>query len=226
MEDRRLYLKIRKARVLLFCPSGGLLRQVKARNNAALSADQRAFVTAAELSLEGVSAWARRYGDFLNREARRESNAGRTAELRARARIAGKVATAPPETFHEALQLIWFVHQAIHVEGHGTPDRLDPVLPPFYEADMKAGGIAPEPGELKSFDQLSAAVGAFLRDGIKQSYHQEMQINVVDSATLRAAQKNPEQFRDLVVRIAGFSEFFVNLTPAMQEEIIVRTEHR
>ena len=38
---------------------------------------------------------------------------------------------------------------------------------------------------------------------------QELQINVVDSATLRAAQKNPEQYRDLVVRIAGFSEFFV-----------------
>ena len=34
-----------------------------------------------------------------------------------------------------------------------------------------------------------------------------------------------EQYRDLVVRVAGFSEFFVNLTPEMQEEIIARTEH-
>ena len=49
---------------------------------------------------------------------------------------------------------------------------------------------------------------------------------MVDTATLRAAQKNPEQYRDLVVRVAGFSEFFVNLTPDMQEEIIARTEHR
>nr|MCU0246266.1 hypothetical protein [Bryobacter sp.] len=54
---------------------------------------------------------------------------------------------------------------------------------------------------------------------------QELQINVVDTETLRAAQKNPQQFRDLVVRIAGFSEFFVNLTPEMQEEIINRTAH-
>jgi formate C-acetyltransferase len=42
---------------------------------------------------------------------------------------------------------------------------------------------------------------------------------------LRAAQKNPAQYRDLVVRVAGFSEFFVNLTPEMQEEIIARTAH-
>jgi trans-4-hydroxy-L-proline dehydratase len=55
---------------------------------------------------------------------------------------------------------------------------------------------------------------------------EELQINVVDGATLRAAQKNPEQYRDLVVRVAGFSEFFVNLTPAMQNEIIARTEHQ
>jgi len=37
--------------------------------------------------------------------------------------------------------------------------------------------------------------------------------------------KGLEQFRDLVVRVAGFSEFFINLTPDMQEEIIARTEH-
>jgi formate C-acetyltransferase len=54
---------------------------------------------------------------------------------------------------------------------------------------------------------------------------QELQINAVDTATLRAAQKNPEEYRDLVVRIAGFSEFFVNLTPEMQEDIIAREEH-
>jgi formate C-acetyltransferase len=54
---------------------------------------------------------------------------------------------------------------------------------------------------------------------------EELQINVVDSAALRAAQKHPEQYRDLVVRVAGFSEFFVNLTPQMQDDIIARTEH-
>jgi formate C-acetyltransferase len=54
---------------------------------------------------------------------------------------------------------------------------------------------------------------------------QELQINAVDSEMLLAAQKNPHEYRDLVVRIAGFSEFFVNLTPDIQNEIIARTAH-
>jgi len=39
------------------------------------------------------------------------------------------------------------------------------------------------------------------------------------------ARQNPEAYRDLVVRIGGYSDYFVNLTPAMQEEILLRTEH-
>jgi formate C-acetyltransferase len=54
---------------------------------------------------------------------------------------------------------------------------------------------------------------------------QEMQINSADTAELRAAQAHPERYRDLVVRVAGFSAFFVNLSQDMQEEIIARTEH-
>ena len=69
-------------------------------------------------------------------------------------------------------------------------------------------------------EKLRAMLNVYFQNG-----GQELQINVVDSAALRAAQKNPEQYRDLVVRVAGFSEFFVNLTPDMQEEIIARAEH-
>ena len=53
----------------------------------------------------------------------------------------------------------------------------------------------------------------------------EVQVNVVDKATLLAAQEHPEQYRDLVVRIGGYSDYFVGLSPEMQEEIIMRTEH-
>ena len=53
----------------------------------------------------------------------------------------------------------------------------------------------------------------------------EFQVNVVDQDTLLRARRNPEAYRDLVVRIGGYSDYFVNLTPAMQEEIILRTEH-
>ena len=53
-----------------------------------------------------------------------------------------------------------------------------------------------------------------------------IQFNVVDAATLRAAQTNPEQFRDLIVRVAGYSDYFCDLSLALQEEIITRTEHQ
>jgi pyruvate-formate lyase len=53
-----------------------------------------------------------------------------------------------------------------------------------------------------------------------------MQVNCVDTGTLRAAQRDPAQYRDLVVRVAGFSEFFTKLAPCIQEDLIARTEHK
>jgi len=52
-----------------------------------------------------------------------------------------------------------------------------------------------------------------------------VQFNVVDAATLRAAQKQPEKYRDLIVRVAGYSDYFVDLGPELQDEIIQRTAH-
>ena len=52
-----------------------------------------------------------------------------------------------------------------------------------------------------------------------------IQFNVVDAATLREAQKHPEQHRDLIVRVAGYSDYFCDLSRALQDEIIARTEH-
>jgi formate C-acetyltransferase len=52
-----------------------------------------------------------------------------------------------------------------------------------------------------------------------------IQFNVVDSDTLRDAQKHPEKYRDLIVRVAGYSDYFVDLNIELQNEIIKRTEH-
>jgi trans-4-hydroxy-L-proline dehydratase len=52
-----------------------------------------------------------------------------------------------------------------------------------------------------------------------------IQFNVVEAATLRAAQQHPEQYRDLIVRVAGYSDYFCDLGRALQDEIIARTEH-
>ena len=53
-----------------------------------------------------------------------------------------------------------------------------------------------------------------------------VQFNVVDAETLRKAQKDPEKFRDLIVRVAGYSDYFVDIGKELQDEIIARTEHQ
>jgi pyruvate formate-lyase/glycerol dehydratase family glycyl radical enzyme len=51
-----------------------------------------------------------------------------------------------------------------------------------------------------------------------------IQFNMVDSQTLRQAQEKPDEYRDLLVRVAGYSDYFVDLDADHQEEIIARTE--
>jgi formate C-acetyltransferase len=53
-----------------------------------------------------------------------------------------------------------------------------------------------------------------------------VQFNVVDAQTLREAQRHPEQYRDLIVRVAGYSDYFCDLGKSLQDEIIARTEHQ
>ncbi len=72
----------------------------------------------------------------------------------------------------------------------------------------------------EGLDQLVRLIRTYFRlDG----HH--IQFNVVDADTLRAAQKNPEQYRDLIVRVAGYSDYFCDLSQALQDEIIARTEY-
>lgn len=52
-----------------------------------------------------------------------------------------------------------------------------------------------------------------------------VQFNVISKETLEDAQRNPEQYRGLVVRVAGYSAFFTSLDKSLQEDIIARTEH-
>ena len=47
---------------------------------------------------------------------------------------------------------------------------------------------------------------------------------MVDAQTLRRALETPDQYRDLVVRVAGFTAYFVTLTPELQDEIVARAE--
>ena len=72
----------------------------------------------------------------------------------------------------------------------------------------------------EGIDKVARLVRSYFRMG---GHH--VQFNVVTAATLRAAQADPEKYRDLIVRVAGYSDYFCDLTRALQDEIIARTEH-
>lgn len=71
----------------------------------------------------------------------------------------------------------------------------------------------------ESREKLAILTDAFLRSG-----GQHVQYNLVDVEELRDAKVNPEKHRDLIVRVGGFSAYFVQLTPEVQDDIILRTE--
>ena len=81
-----------------------------------------------------------------------------------------------------------------------------------------------DPSALKSdadLMKLSSLIKTYMFNGGKH-----IQFNVVNNATLREAQEIPKKHRDLIVRVAGYSTYFTILTPAVQEEIIKRTENK
>jgi len=51
------------------------------------------------------------------------------------------------------------------------------------------------------------------------------QFNIVNAETLRDAQRHPENYQDLLIRVAGYSSFFTILPKELQDDIIDRTEH-
>ena len=80
--------------------------------------------------------------------------------------------------------------------------------PSFFEGD-------------ESIRKLASMIRSYFRmDG----HH--IQFNVVSADTLREAQKHPEKYRDLIVRVAGYSDYFNDLGEDLQNEIIRRTEHQ
>lgn len=79
------------------------------------------------------------------------------------------------------------------------------------------------PAALKGEDGLRH-LAALLR-GFFDQKGMHVQFNVVDRSILLAAQKEPEKYRDLVVRVAGYSAQFVSLDKSVQDDIIMRTEH-
>ena len=114
--------------------------------------------------------------------------------------------------------------------NHGT-DKLGPTavlksVSKLNHEDVDGGTLLNMKFNPKTLsgDKGLEAFTAFLRTFIDLGvYH--VQFNVVDKETLMAAQKKPEEYRSLMVRVAGYSAYFVELCSEIQNDIIGRTAH-
>lgn len=96
--------------------------------------------------------------------------------------------------------------------------KLDPTKMRSVQLNMKM-----HPNAVKGVEgshKLVDLVKTYFEQG---GYH--VQFNIVDSDMLRDAQEHPENYRDLIVRVAGFSAYWVELAKPIQDEIIARTEY-
>ena len=79
--------------------------------------------------------------------------------------------------------------------------------------------------DVLSTDEGRGKLASLVRSYFKLGGH-HIQFNVVRSETLREAQLHPEKHKDLIVRVAGYSDYFCNIGHELQDEIIARTAHQ
>jgi len=120
------------------CGSAALIRRAEALA-AERTGDAREFAQAFALGHRAIIAHAHTYADACTRLAE-QATPERAAELHEMARICRKAPECPAETFHEALQSLWFAY-LVAGDALGRPDVY---LDAFYQADLAAGRITPE----------------------------------------------------------------------------------
>ncbi|MGD2174507.1 MAG: pyruvate formate lyase family protein [Candidatus Brocadiaceae bacterium] len=121
---------------------GGMLDEIEERLSSC-DPEKRVFYAACRTGLEGVATYARRVAAECREMAR--STAAECERWREIGRICDKVATDPPGTFHEAIQLMFLVQIALWFgEDHGltSPGRMDRTLQPFYEEGLASGALS------------------------------------------------------------------------------------
>jgi len=73
---------------------------------------------------------------------------------------------------------------------------------------------------------LAATIDTFFGRGVKEKDGGlQIQFNVVSKETLEDAMQKPEEYTGLLVRVSGYSAYFIDLNPEMQKEILKRTEY-
>ncbi len=108
---------------------------------------RKPFYQAVIIVCDAIMDYARRWADKLDEMADTEDDPARRTELKEMASICRKVPRYPPETFHEAIQSIWFAQVANWAEASGSAHsfgRFDQYMLPFYRADMESGRLTEE----------------------------------------------------------------------------------
>jgi formate C-acetyltransferase len=136
----------------------------------------------------------------------------------------GEVCFASADGRHKGLPLSEGISPVQGADRHGPTA----VLKSAAKMDhVKTGGTLLNMKFSPSLLEGESGIGnlhSLVRTYFKLDGH-HLQFNVVNAARLREAQARPEQYRDLIVRVAGYSDYFCDLSLALQEEIIQRTEH-
>ncbi len=105
------------------------------------------FYDAVLISLDACIAYAERYSALASQLAEKEADPARREELLEIARICKKVPAYPADTFHEALQSVWFLHLLLQVESSGHSlsfGRFDQFMYPTFLADIEGGRLTEE----------------------------------------------------------------------------------
>lgn len=131
---------------------GGLLQEVRERKEALKPTDpefvrKSVFYDAVIIVLQGVTNFIKRYAQLVRLEASVVEDLRRKAELRDMEQVLENIAYFPPSSFHEAIQLVWFVHLVTQIESNGhsfSLGRLDQYLYPYWKKDVEEGRIDPE----------------------------------------------------------------------------------
>jgi formate C-acetyltransferase len=132
------------------------IRAEAAARAASAAPDRREFYDSVLIVLDGSMDFMRRYADLATEMSGTAETPERAANLREIARICNKLSVGGAETFHEALQALWFLFVLLHMESNASsfsPGRADQYLLPYYAADIDAGRLD-RPGALELIEAL------------------------------------------------------------------------
>ena len=125
---------------------GDILREIKERLNVAEDEDKKIFYESVRIAVEGVIHYIQKYAKATGTEAEKTEDPIRKAELLELERVMNKISTEKPDTFLEALDLVWMTQLIGNLEGGSALSlgRFDQYMYPFYKKDLENGIITRE----------------------------------------------------------------------------------